>query len=137
MDKIIEILQWAIPAGLGIWNLLLYHTYKRMNQAKAIKDTRDTWEEMANANNEALMRQDEEIRSMRETISRLEKMLFRAIGCRYYDVCPIRPELSVYKASIKRQNRTRFDLLERKTNRLPRDGPDIEGDLGGEPEQPP
>lgn len=137
MDKVLEILQWAIPAGIGVWNIMLYRTYKRLNQAKAIKDTRDTWEQIAESNNVAILKQNEEIRAMRDTISRLEKMVFKVVGCRYYDVCPVRNELSVYKADLKSINRERLDDLHRKTNRRPRDGPGIEGEFDTDDGQPP
>lgn len=137
MDRLLDILQWALPAGFGIWQLILVRTYRRLNKAKAVKDTRDVWETMAESNNEALLKQNEEIREMRDLIARLERMVFKVGSCRYNDVCPIRAELSVYKADIKNNNRQRLDQLQRKTNRLPRDGPDLEGEFDGESDRPP
>lgn len=137
MDRLLELLQWAIPGGLGIWQIVLIFSYKRLNKAKVVRDTRDVWQEIADSNNEALQRQNDEIIQLRDTVARLERMVHKAIGCRYYELCPIRGELPKYKNDSRQRIKQRQYAADREGERLPRDGTGEPDDYSADDGRPP
>lgn len=136
MYKLLDILQWAFPTGFSLVNLALVAALWIKNRAHIIADTRSTWQAIAESNNEALLKQNDQSRSLRQTLSKMEGILFRSVGCRYYSVCPVQHELPKYKAYIKCPL-DRQPGIEHKGVRFARDHPDVDWPSGDPDGQPP
>lgn len=136
MDNLLTILQWAFPAGLSIWQLLLIRTYRRLNKAKAVRDTQEVWKQIAESNEETLLEQNEKIRRLREAVAKLESVLFRLPSCKYYVHCPARDVVQEYKTKFHHTNR-RNAPGQPKGNRLPRDNPGFDSGIDATHSEPP
>lgn len=105
METILQILQWAIPSGLGtaigwFWN-------RRVNQAKAKKEIHDTFKQMYEDVSSTLLALQNENKELHATINDLQEKdaltrrainrLSRAIEaiplCNYHSQCPVLGEL--------------------------------------------
>ncbi len=143
MESFLTVLQWAFPSGLSIVNIFLLRALWKRNKSKITKETIDVWKQIADSNNEALLRSNNIIVENNETIlhlkmslaqldsntARLEQMLQLIAACRYYDHCPVRPELQKYKNSRKRASKP--PLYHRKTERKTNsDSGESDGDGG-------
>lgn len=137
MNGLIDVLQWAFPAGVSVVNIALMAAIWRKNRANLVKDTRDTWQSIAESNNEALIKQNNEIRNLREVVARLEIVLQKIIGCKYYDDCPARLLVQSYKDKYIRAASNRQSGLQKKTHRHARDNPVEPGGDGDPDRQPP
>lgn len=124
----------ALGSG-GLASLLTWLFNRGLYKARAVRDREGVWKEMYESNNQTLLQQNDEIRQLRTSVSRVEKMLFRISACRYYDVCPVKPELQDYTTKFATRQPGQSPII-RKTHRNARDHPYVEGDLashGGEP----
>lgn len=117
-ESVISALQWAFPSGLSLVNIFLLRELWKRNKSRISKDTIDTWHQIANSNNEALERMQSELAASNEeklqvklllaetngNLKRLERMLDLISACKYFNGCPVRPELSEYQkvSGIKR-----------------------------------
>lgn len=111
-SQIIEILQWAFPAGLSLFSLFLWREMRRQKKASITADTVDTWKRIAESNNKALLdrneiliHQNEQILKLQLSIQnlngqteRLEIMLEQIAFCAHYEQCPVRHGVQDYKA---------------------------------------
>jgi len=131
-----EIIQSLLATGFGVWNIVLFLQYRKLKKAQAIADTREVWQEIAQSNNDALLKQNEDIRKLRETINTFERVLLRYNACRYFDICPVRTELQKYKRNFT-QEHNRQPSDHPKTNRRPRDHPDEPDDIRNSDGKPP
>lgn len=135
MEGLLDILQWAFPTGVSIVNLALLGTIWRKNRARLVADTRDTWQSIAESNNDALLKQNDEIRNLREALKRLEVVIQNLLGCPHWPTCPARILVQDYKQKyFSKPNRQ--PRMAQKGQRYPRDNPDIAGgdvDSGGQP----
>lgn len=136
MDNLLAVLQWLFPAGLSIWQILLIRSYRRLNKAKAVSDTRDVWQQIAESNNEALINQNEQIGKLLSRLSKLESILYKLVVCKHYDTCPVRHFVQDYKTKYHYQ-RNRQPTMAEKGVRFPRDNPDRDSGTEGEGGQPP
>lgn len=132
MDNLLAVLQWLFPAGLSVWQILLIRSYRRLNKAKAVSDTRDVWQQIAESNNEALLNQNERIQNLLERVSALEAVLYKLVFCKHYDTCPARYIVQEYKAKYHGKPSRQF-AMEQKGIRLARDNPN--GDSGAESDE--
>lgn len=136
MDNLLAVLQWLFPAGLSIWQIILIRSYRRLNKARAVSDTRDVWQQIAESNNEALLKQNEQIQKLREAVANLEAVLYKLVVCKYYDTCPARHIVQEYKTKYHNK-RNRQSQMEQKGFRLARDSPGGDSDNAGTDGQPP
>lgn len=135
MDGLLNILQWAFPTGFSIVNLVLMGAIWRKNRARLVADTRDTWQSIAESNNEALLKQNDEIRNLREAIKRLELIIQDMLGCPHWITCPARILVQDYKQKYFNKS-ARQPRMAQKGQRYPRDHPDVDSgdvDTGGQP----
>lgn len=137
MDNLLTILQWAFPAGLSIWQLVLIRSYRKLNKAKVVKDTMDVWQEIAESNNEELLRQNEKIARLRAAVARLEGMLFRLDACKYYAHCPARNIVQEYKAKYHHTRGRGGVGMEEKGIRLARNDPSVDSGIEHSGDEPP
>lgn len=120
MDGLLSVLQWAFPTGFSLVNLVLMVAIWRKNRAVLVKDTRDTWQSIAESNNNALIKQNDEIRNLREAVSRLEVIVQKLLGCKHYDNCPARVLVQSYKNDYFRSPCNRQPNVQQKTHRYAR-----------------
>lgn len=134
MNGLLDILQWAFPTGFSLVNLVLLGAVWQKNRARLVADTRDTWKSIAESNNDALLRQNDEIRNLREAVSRLEQVIQKLLGCPHWNACPGRVLVQDYKQSyFGGQNRQ--SRMEQTGIHYPRDHPDIDHAAGCPPGQ--
>lgn len=124
MNGLLDILQWAFPTGFSLVNLALLGAVWQKNRARLVADTRDTWKSIAESNNEALLKQNDEIRNLREAMARLEVVIQKLLGCTHWRTCPGRVLVQEYKQSYFRQP-DRQSGMEQKGMHYPRDHPDV------------
>ena len=126
MNSVIDILQWAFPTGFSLINLALMGTLWRKNRARMVADTRDTWQEIAESNNEALLKQNDEIRNLRETVAHLEAVVQKLPACPHWDACPARIVVQDYQQRYFRYQDRQPGMAEEDIHHS-RDHPDVEG----------
>lgn len=97
MDSLLDILQWAFPTGFSLVNLALMASLWRKNRARLVADTRDIWQQIAESNNDALLRQNDEIRNLRDAVARLEAVVQKLLGCPHWGDCPARIIVQDYR----------------------------------------
>jgi thioesterase domain-containing protein len=136
MDSLLAVLQWLFPAGLSVWQVVLIRSYRRLNKARAVSDTRDVWQQIAESNNEALLSQNEQIKKLREVVSSLEAVVFKLVVCRHYDTCPAHRLVQEYTSKYHTR-RSRQPDMEQKGFRFARDNTGGDGDPTGADGQPP
>lgn len=129
MESLLSLLTWALSAGFSLWQILLIRTYRRLNKAKATRDTRDVWQQIAESNNEALLKQNEEIRQLRTTMAKVEKAMFHMVSCRHYSTCPARMCVQKLQTSLK-HGTNRQSSSGNQSYRHLRDHPEVDGDPG-------
>lgn len=136
MNGLLDILQWAFPTGLSIVNIMLLGANWKKSRARLIADTRDTWQSIAESNNEALIKQNDEIRNLREAVARLEQIIQKLLGCPHWAACPGRVLVQDYKQKffhpVNRQPR-----MAKKGQRYPRDNPSLDSGIDNPDGQPP
>lgn len=136
MNGLLDILQWAFPTGFSIVNLVLMGAIWKKNRARLVADTRDTWQSIAESNNEALIRQNDEIRNLREAVARLEVVIQKLLGCPHWPACPARVLVQDYKQKYFR-TADRQPRMEQKGKRYPRDNPGFDRGIDNPDGQPP
>lgn len=129
------LLTTALGSG-GLASILTWLFNRELYRAKSVRDKEGVWKEMYESNNQTLLQQNDEIRQLRDCVSRVERMLFRISACRYYDACPVKPELQVYKTSFATRQPGQSPVT-RKTHRHPRDHPYVEGNVTPDSGEPP
>lgn len=129
------ILTTALGSG-GLASLLTWLFNRELYKARAVRDREGVWKEMYESNNQTLLQQNDEIRQLRTSVSRVEKMLFLIGACRYYDTCPVKPELQKYKAKFATRQPGQPPVV-RKAHRHARDRPYVEGDISPDDREPP
>ena len=126
-EQVTLILQWAFPGGLSLLNIFLVRMLWKRNKSRISKDTIETWKQIAESNNEALLNTQKlvadtnernmhlqiTVASLNGNLNRLEQMLEAIIVCSHYDSCPVRPELQHYK-DINRIRKSRQPVRQRK-----------------------
>lgn len=94
MDHFLDILQTVFSASGWIWGVLLFFQTRKLKKAQLVKDTRAVWQEIAESNNESLLKQNERLIELHEEFWKLkdtlEMVLHKIVVCRHYDRCPVR-----------------------------------------------
>lgn len=129
------ILTTALGSG-GLASLITWLLNRELYRAKAMRDREGVWKEMYEGNNDALLKQNDEIRRLYDALGRLERLLFMVNSCRYYDTCPAKSGLQSYKANLRSADSGQ-PPLQRKTHRNARDHPDVEGSIDDPDGRPP
>ena len=139
MDKLLGILQYLVSAilGMGIWHFVLFRSHRKLNKAKLERETQDVWKGISQSNNDLFLKQNDEIRELREMVSRLEQIIYKVVACKHYSVaCPVRILLQEYKDNLKYQ-RNRQSLHTQKGNRNARDNPAVDCSVTNPDGEPP
>ena len=93
MDHFLDILQTVFSASGWIWGVLLFFQTRKLKKAQLVKDTRAVWQEIAESNNESLLKQNERLIELHEEFWKLkdtlEMVLHKIVVCRHYDRCPV------------------------------------------------
>ena len=126
MTSVLDILQWAFPTGFSLINLALMGSLWKKSRARMVADTRDTWQQIAESNNEALLKQNDEIRNLREAVARLEAVVQKLLACPHWDACPARIVVQDYQQRFFRHQGRQPGLVQKGVHH-PRDHPDVEG----------
>lgn len=91
METILQILQWAVPGGIG--GAVMWLLSREVRSAHTAKEVHDTYKDMYSDVSQSLTSMREENEKLYNAILRLENAVRRANTCRYWDTCPIRSEL--------------------------------------------
>ena len=136
MEQFFDILQQVVSTGFGLWSIVLFLQVRKLKKAELKRDTVAVYQKIAESNNETLLNQNDKIILLEEKVSRLQIIIMRIEGCKYYSLCPARTIVQDYKRKYfntpQRQPR-----LEQKGQRYPRDNPDIFSGDADQPGQPP
>lgn len=126
----------SVLSSTGVVAFIQWLFNRRLYNAKSKRDEESVWREMYESNSQAILNLNEENRKLRIAFSRLERMAYKALACRYYDHCPIRLELQKFHqdAALRTQ---RNASVYRAPERYPRDDPGREGSIDNPDSEPP
>lgn len=126
----------SVLSSTGIVAFIQYLFNRRLYNAKSKRDEESVWREMYESNNQAILNLNEENRKLRTAFSRVERMVYKALACRYYDTCPIRSELQKHEINFAHRNKGEH-VVQRKTDRHARDDPGRESSVDNPDCEPP
>lgn len=90
MDSISEFLQWLVPV-LG--TAIVWLTNRTLRNTRTVKEVHDTYKTMYEDQQNTLIKLQDSNEKLCEELLRLKQGLVRATSCRYWPLCPLRPEL--------------------------------------------
>ena len=125
----------SVLSSTGVVAFIQWLFNRRLYNAKSKRDEESVWREMYESNNEAILNLNEENRKLRTAFARVERMVYKALACRYFDACPIRNELQQHEIDLAHR-RAEGHVVQRKSDRHARDDPYRESavdDPDGEP----
>ena len=143
---LLDILMWVLPSGflasLGTW-ILSRKTFSARNR----KEQEVIYKQLYESQGDTLLKMDERITELQNqniiingNFAKMQRTLLtvatQAVRCRYWDVCPLRGELSKYKPSAEEYNSRPRGQLERDRHRGDRlrAGPDDAGEAEPDPD---
>lgn len=135
MEQLYDILRELINSGFGLWGLVMFVQMRRNKKAHLTHDTVAVYQQIAESNNETLLKQNEKIILLEEKVSGFMAVIMRMEVCKHYAACPARPVVQDYKRRYFRPQ-VRQSRLEQKGFRYARDNPIEPGrthDPGGQP----
>lgn len=91
-ESILQVLQWAVPGGIGA--TLAWLLSRDVRHAQSAKAVHDTYKSMYEDVSRSLTELRNENGKLYKAINRLERAVTRATACRHWLECPIRGELS-------------------------------------------
>ena len=98
MDNITTFLQWLVPV-LG--TAIVWLTNRTLRNTRTVKEVHDTYKTMYEDQPETLIELQDENGNLYQEVSRLKQVVLRASVCRYWAVCPLRPELQDTKGNVR------------------------------------
>lgn len=126
----------SVLSSTGVVAFIQWLFNRRLYNAKSKRDEESVWREMYESNNRAILNLNAENRKLRTAFARMERMVYKAMACRYYDSCPIRIELQKYHSELAIGQKGEC-AVQRKTDRHARDDPHREGAIDNPDEKPP
>lgn len=117
METLFQILQWALPTG-GVGLAIGWLLSRNIRKTREAKEIHDTYKAMYEDVQQTLFDLKDEYDRLFKKMSRLERAVYRASGCRYWSQCPVRNELRKQQKGAGNANRANIRQPKRERNQV-------------------